>query len=614
ANNESSRIVDNHSETNRARLARNEPKSESKNVNGEIAVDKNTRMIAPAFGVLVVRNETVANNSFEERFCILHFSDGYLPKTMREAHFVRLLNKTSQTISEDFCTRSTGKQLTQPTVVLINYSSKCEVAQQVENVAKSYINSTGVLIVVQQSFNFKKVKIPFNLTGDLNFLIAFISTHSANKIYSTPGDKVILAFSDSSLLFFDYSLVIIWFMAVFTLCVGSYWSGVVRASLFRQKQRETQSIIKKSQRSQQASKQKEGEEEQYLNVSPVWVFVFVVFMAAMLLALYYFFDYLVYVIIVLFVLASVMSLCACIDIILQKFLPSTWLTSNAKLCFSNSKLPIYQLFVLPFALGLPLIWFFIRKEESSWILQDFLGIIFSINMLRTIRLPSFKICFILLSLLFFYDIFFVFITPLITSKGESVMVEVATGGGKYDSGGGDGGKVSEQLPMVLRVPHLNSLNESDPLLVCSRGGKSFSLLGFGDILVPGLLVSFCCAFDIIYGVSFHLYYVTTSICYGLGLIATFLGLYFMNGVPQPALLYLVPFTVIPIIVIGLLRKEMKKLWNGPGDGTIKDKSEKISQNAATNDENLLIDSSPQHSEELQSTSNQNSRSLPSPQT
>ena len=73
---------------------------------------------------------------------------------------------------------------------------------------------------------------------------------------------------------------------------------------------------------------------------------------------------------------------------------------------------------------------------SNLFLQDFLGIMFSINMLKVLRLPSLRICTILLSALFFYDIFFVFITPLFMS-GKSVMVEVATG---HSS--------DEQLPMV----------------------------------------------------------------------------------------------------------------------------------------------------------------------
>jgi hypothetical protein len=53
---------------------------------------------------------------------------------------------------------------------------------------------------------------------------------------------------------------------------------------------------------------------------------------------------------------------------------------------------------------------------------------FSVNMLKVLRLPSLKICTCLLSALFFYDIFFVFITPLFMKDGKSVMVEVREGG------------------------------------------------------------------------------------------------------------------------------------------------------------------------------------------
>ena len=43
-------------------------------------------------------------------------------------------------------------------------------------------------------------------------------------------------------------------------------------------------------------------------------------------------------------------------------------------------------------------------------------------MLKTLRLPSFKICTILLSILFFYDIFFVFITPLFTKVNGKTLL------------------------------------------------------------------------------------------------------------------------------------------------------------------------------------------------
>lgn len=50
---------------------------------------------------------------------------------------------------------------------------------------------------------------------------------------------------------------------------------------------------------------------------------------------------------------------------------------------------------------------------------------------QVLRLPSLKICTCLLSALFFYDIFFVFITPLFMKDGKSVMVEVDN---KYHTG------------------------------------------------------------------------------------------------------------------------------------------------------------------------------------
>lgn len=45
------------------------------------------------------------------------------------------------------------------------------------------------------------------------------------------------------------------------------------------------------------------------------------------------------------------------------------------------------------------------------------------------------------------------------------------------------------------------------------------------------------------------------------MVLTFVCLVLM-GKAQPALLYLVPCTLIPCVLIALYRKEMKKFWNG----------------------------------------------------
>jgi signal peptide peptidase-like protein 2B len=50
--------------------------------------------------------------------------------------------------------------------------------------------------------------------------------------------------------------------------------------------------------------------------------------------------------------------------------------------------------------------------------------------LSTIKVNSIKVATVLLTAAFFYDIFFVFLTPLLTKGGKSIMVDVATSGGK----------------------------------------------------------------------------------------------------------------------------------------------------------------------------------------
>ncbi|KAK8764767.1 hypothetical protein V5799_032625 [Amblyomma americanum] len=49
--------------------------------------------------------------------------------------------------------------------------------------------------------------------------------------------------------------------------------------------------------------------------------------------------------------------------------------------------------------------------------------------------------------------------------------------------------------------------------------------------------------------------------YGLGLLATFLALILMR-MAQPALLYLVPFTVLPTLAIAWFRGELEDIWKG----------------------------------------------------
>ncbi|PIO33600.1 hypothetical protein AB205_0093730 [Aquarana catesbeiana] len=88
-------------------------------------------------------------------------------------------------------------------------------------------------------------------------------------------------------------------------------------------------------------------------------------------------------------------------------------------------------------------------------------------------------------------------------NGESIMVEVAAGPSEK----------SEKLPVVIRVPRL----QYSALTLCEI---PMSLLGFGDIIVPGLLVAYCKRFDVRTSSS-SIYYISCTIgrCCIIGLVA-----------------------------------------------------------------------------------------------
>jgi signal peptide peptidase-like protein 2B len=113
-----------------------------------------------------------------------------------------------------------------------------------------------------------------------------------------------------------------------------------------------------------------------------------------------------------------------------------------------------------------------------------------------------------------------------------------------------GDNTGESIPMLLRIPRF-----FDPW-----GG--YDMIGFGDIIFPGLLVAFSYRFDraskkgILNG-----YFLWLTVGYAVGLFLTYLALFLMDGHGQPALLYLVPCTLGLIVILGWVRGDLHDLWN-----------------------------------------------------
>ena len=100
---------------------------------------------------------------------------------------------------------------------------------------------------------------------------------------------------------------------------------------------------------------------------------------------------------------------------------------------------------------------------KSWIYNNILATMISMNAIQMIFLGNFKNGFMMLTALFFYDIFFVF--------GTDVMLTVAK---------------SIDAPIKLLFP--TDWSEDPP---------KFSLLGLGDIVIPGIFMAMCLRYDVL---------------------------------------------------------------------------------------------------------------------
>lgn len=190
-----------------------------------------------------------------------------------------------------------------------------------------------------------------------------------------------------------------------------------------------------------------------------------------------------------------------------------------------------------------------KQVGASFALNNLIAACIATEILRLFSLGSFLTATTLLSGLLLYDVFWVFGSMHIF--GDNVMVTVATSS-------------AFEGPIKLIFPHLKG-NSTFP----------YSLLGLGDVAVPGLLTALMLKFDrskfssrayealedsstglITYPKK--TYFTTCIASYICGLILTFVA-NGVSGAAQPALLYLVPCQLAGVLLISSLRSEVDLL-------------------------------------------------------
>ncbi|KAL8503392.1 hypothetical protein ACS0TY_022215 [Phlomoides rotata] len=375
--------------------------------------------------------------------------------------------------------------------------------------------ASAVLIINNQKELYKMVCEPDETDLDIKIPAVMLPQHAGASLEKllTNGSSVSVQLYSPRRPVVDIAEVFLWLMAVSTILCASYWS----AWSAREAAIEQDKFLKDGPDELPSFTSSGG--SSVVDINTTSAVLFVIFASCFLILLYKLMSYwFIELLVVLFCIGGAEGLQTCLVAILSR-----WFKKARE---SFIKVPILgavsylTLAVAPFCISFAVVWAVYRGVSFAWIGQDILGIALIITVLQIVRIPNLKVGTVLLSCAFIYDIFWVFVSKKLFK--ESVMIVVARG----DKSGEDG------IPMLLKIPRL-----FDPW-----GG--YSIIGFGDILLPGLLVAFSLRYDWLANKTLRAgYFLWAMLAYGFGLLITYVALNLMDGHGQPALLYIVPFTL-----------------------------------------------------------------------
>lgn len=399
------------------------------------------------------------------------------------------------------------------------------------NLAES-AGASAVLIINNQKELYKMVCEPDDTDLDIHIPVVMLPQDAGASLEKkiSNGSSVSVQLYSPRRPVVDIAEVFLWLMAVGTILCASFWSGWSA----REAAREEEKFLKDDVDELRGIRRVGG--SNVVNINTLSAILFVVVASCFLIILYKLMSsWFIELLVVVFCIGGVEGLQTCLVAVL-----SGWFKKTAE---SFIKVPFFgtvshlTLAVTPFCITFAVIWAVYRAVSFAWIGQDILGIALIITVIQIVHIPNLKVGTVLLSCAFMYDIFWVFLSKKLFH--ESVMIVVARG----DKSGEDG------IPMLLKIPRL-----FDPW-----GG--YSIIGFGDIILPGLLVAFSLRYDWLAKRTLRAgYFLWTMIAYGFGLLITYVALNLMDGHGQPALLYIVPSTLGTMLALGKKRGDLKILW------------------------------------------------------
>ena len=190
--------------------------------------------------------------------------------------------------------------------------------------------------------------------------------------------------------------------------------------------------------------------------------MFVVFASIALVMIFFFASYLMKIMGFIFIFLAVFILWICLDQILENINEFFKLPLNRRACdctrIGVGEVTWIELISVSLAIGLTAFYYI----TDDWMVSNFIAVGYIAQVIRIITIKNMYVVWMLLILMFFFDIYWVFFST--KAFGKSVMLVAAT---------------EINLPIKIVWPHIFST----PFKACS-------LLGLGDMAIPAFAIKF----------------------------------------------------------------------------------------------------------------------------
>ncbi len=236
------------------------------------------------------------------------------------------------------------------------------------------------------------------------------------------------------------------------------------------------------------------EGDQFLEVSWFQALSFPVVGSCMLILLYFYFNIFQYVMLFGVITGSGVALQECLYFLFA----NSWIAAFSKSTSEDTMNARSTRISVISALLCCLVlydWF----TNANFIAHDILGVALCVQFISVLRFPNLKVATVCFGALFFYDMFWVFYSEKISVfEGKNVMVEVATK---------EASNPVREVGAALHIDFLQTLGTRHinlpikllyPVYQWVKGHREmgYMMLGLGDIALPGILLSMAYQFDL----------------------------------------------------------------------------------------------------------------------